>query len=126
MPHAMLDRMKIDPGHRTLGELLQERQWALQEIGRLMDDLARLASRRAIASDRVDGAQTTSSVDLDDPLASRRLLRLADVAKLAGLSRSTIYKMVGEGRFPAGVHFGPRTVRWHTKDILAWQNRLTE
>ena len=27
----MLDRLRIDPGSRTIGELIQERQWALQE-----------------------------------------------------------------------------------------------
>ena len=35
MNDAMWDRLKTDPGQRTLGELVQEREWAVQEIGRL-------------------------------------------------------------------------------------------
>ena len=31
----MLERLRDDPGSRTLGQLLQERQWALHEIERL-------------------------------------------------------------------------------------------
>jgi hypothetical protein len=37
----MLDRLRLDPGSRTLGQLLQERQWALQEITRLRAELLR-------------------------------------------------------------------------------------
>ena len=43
-PDDMLDRLKQDPGTRTLGELLQERQWALQEILSLTEQLGRLRS----------------------------------------------------------------------------------
>ena len=38
-----------------------------------------------------------------------------------GLSRSTIYKMMGEGTFPRPeAQVGTRGVRWLERDITAW------
>jgi len=42
----MLDRLTLDPGTRTLGELLQERKWAFWEIRRLHMDVGRLSRKR--------------------------------------------------------------------------------
>jgi len=36
VPLDMLDRLILDPGTRTLGELFQEREWAVSEIRRLL------------------------------------------------------------------------------------------
>lgn len=41
----MLGRLRLDPGSWTLGQLLQERQWAAQEITRLRAEVAQLRSR---------------------------------------------------------------------------------
>jgi hypothetical protein len=38
----MLARLREDPGGRTLGQLLLERQWALQQIERLTGELLQL------------------------------------------------------------------------------------
>lgn len=118
----MFDRLKIDPGHRTLGELLQERQWAVQEISRLKDEVARLNARRDGVSKRTHVNADTLPAGPSDPLAGRRLLRLADVKKLVGFSTSSIYKLISEGRFPDRIHYGARAVRWREEDIIAWQN----
>jgi prophage regulatory protein len=126
MPHDMLDRIGIDPGHRTLGELIQERQWAVHEISRLRDEVARLSSRRGVAVQDRDRASPPAGEVRDDPLAARRLLRLADVVKLVSLSRSTIWRLMRDGRFPSGVHFGPRAVRWRAADVFAWQDRVPD
>ena len=125
MSQDMFDAMRADPGHRTLGELLQERQWAVDEISRLRDEVIRLASRR------IDTAQSASSPKIpavrtfDDPLILRRLLRLSDVESLVGLSRSMIYRLISERRFPPQTRVGPRAVRWRAADILAWQDQVT-
>jgi len=37
-----------------------------------------------------------------------------------GLSRSTIYEMIGKGEFPRQFNLGPRAVGWSSKDVLAW------
>ena len=47
-------------------------------------------------------------------------LRLPKVIERTGLSRSLIYAMIKEGRFPAPVRIGLRAVAWHEADLLAW------
>ncbi len=123
MPEAMFERLAIDPGHRTLGELLQERQWAVQEIVQLRKEVARLEDRCQPRNQKAE-VKMTGEVP-EDPIASRRLLRMADVLRLVGFSRSTIYRMVSDHEFPAGVRIGPKCVRWRMADVLAWQDQVT-
>ncbi|WP_458097350.1 helix-turn-helix transcriptional regulator [Roseomonas sp. WA12] len=52
------------------------------------------------------------------------LLRIGEVEERAGLSRSTIYKRMGEGTFPAAVQLGGGVVRWRRSEIRAWQQAL--
>ena len=40
--------------------------------------------------------------------ANRRLLRLPEVKEKVGLSRTAIYRLIAEGRFPRQVCIGPR------------------
>lgn len=47
-------------------------------------------------------------------------LRLPDVIKKTGLSRSHIYKLRGEGKFPAGTHLSERIVVWRESEIDEW------
>src|SRR5258706_4644154 len=126
MAQDMLDRLMIDPGVRTLGELAQERQWAAQEIIDLRRKIGRLTRSNAVVVNRNMSAKTPADGELDAQLASRRLLRLADVIKLVGLSRSMVYKLIGEGRFPDRTRIGHRAVRWRAADIFAWQNRAAD
>lgn len=51
------------------------------------------------------------------------ILRRRDVEVRTGLSRSTIYLRLSEGRFPAPVKLGGRAVGWVESEIQAW---LTE
>jgi prophage regulatory protein len=119
----MFDRLRIDPGHRTLGELLQDRQWAVQKISRLQEEVARLKASQGAPARRSNANHNAPPSDPNDPIIGRRLLRLEDVKKLIGFSRSTIYNLISEGRFPDRIHVGPRAVRWREADIVAWQNR---
>ncbi len=45
---------------------------------------------------------------------------------MLGIGRSTIYKYVGEGSFPAPVKVGFRSVRWKLADVLAWREQARE
>ena len=126
MPDTMFDRLSIDPGHRTLGELIQERQWAVEEISRLHKEVTRLNARRDGASKRPNVNQDTLPAGPDDSFAGRRLLRLADVKKLVGFSRSTIYRLMSEGQFPDRIHYGRTAVRWRAADVVAWLNRTVK
>ena len=123
MPLDMLDRLCLDPGTRTIGELLQEREWAVSEIRRLRTDLGRL-SRKHQAEKIEEGMEQRGG--LDPKLHAQRLLRLAEVSTMVGLKRSSIYRYVAEGRFPSPIKVGERSVRWKLADVLAWRASIGE
>ena len=47
-----------------------------------------------------------------------RLLRLWDVLSIVPVSRSAWLNGVRDGRFPAPVALGPRTVAWRYSDVV--------
>ena len=53
-------------------------------------------------------------------MSTRRIWRLPDVLEQTGLSRSTIYEMIGRGEFPRQINLGPRAVGWVSDDVLDW------
>ena len=54
---------------------------------------------------------------------SHTILRLPAVKACTGLSRSTIYLRVAEGRFPKPVSLGGRAVGWLENEIQEWLQR---
>ena len=52
--------------------------------------------------------------------APRRFLRLPEVMARTGLSRSTIYVRLDEGRFPRPVSLGGRAVGWIEAEVDEW------
>jgi prophage regulatory protein len=54
------------------------------------------------------------------------ILRLPDVKRLIGLSRSTIYQLVAQGSFPKPVHLGERSVGWVQAEVEQWLQRRIE
>ena len=58
--------------------------------------------------------------------APRLLARLPMVLKMTALGRSTIYRWIAVGAFPAPVRLGPRAVAWRWSDLDRWtQSRDT-
>jgi prophage regulatory protein len=53
-----------------------------------------------------------------------RLIRLSEVQKMTGLSRSGIYKYISERRFPQNVSLGGRSVAWVEIEITQWIEEL--
>ena len=53
------------------------------------------------------------------------ILRRPDVEKRCGLSRSTIYQLMTEDRFPRPVRLGKRAVGWRESDIAKWLDELS-
>ena len=49
-----------------------------------------------------------------------RLLRRRDVEARTGLSRTSIYRLMREGRFPEPLKVGPKAVRWPESEIIDW------
>lgn len=54
------------------------------------------------------------------------ILRLPAVKARTGLSRSTIYLRISEGRFPKPVSLGDRAVGWVEAEINDWLNQQIE
>jgi prophage regulatory protein len=50
------------------------------------------------------------------------LLRRPDVQQRTGLSRSSLYNLIKEGRFPRPVQISDRSVAWISDDIDRWIN----
>jgi prophage regulatory protein len=55
-----------------------------------------------------------------------KILRLPNVLDRTGLSRSTVYQRVTEGRFPRPVSLGARAVGWIETEIEEWIVRQIE
>jgi prophage regulatory protein len=53
------------------------------------------------------------------------ILRRPYVEKRCGLSRSTIYQLMAEGRFPRPVRLGKRAVGWRESDVTRWLDALS-
>ncbi|WP_028765334.1 helix-turn-helix transcriptional regulator [Shewanella colwelliana] len=51
---------------------------------------------------------------------SKKVLRLPAVKGKVGLSRSSIYLRIAQGKFPASISLGDRAVGWLESDIEQW------
>jgi len=49
-----------------------------------------------------------------------KMLKLKEVVELTGLSRATIYRYEGRGKFPARRQMGPNSVRWNSEEVVEW------
>lgn len=54
------------------------------------------------------------------PSPAPAFYRLRDVMRITALSRSTIYRRVAEGRFPAPVRLGGRASAWQCASLQRW------
>ena len=52
------------------------------------------------------------------------ILRLPEVIKFTGLSRTTLYRRIAGGDFPRPVALGPRAVGFRESDIIEWLESL--
>jgi prophage regulatory protein len=53
--------------------------------------------------------------------AAKQFLRLPDVIKMVGKSRTAIYRDIQGGTFPAPIRIGARAVAWDSTAIETWQ-----
>ena len=49
-----------------------------------------------------------------------QLLKRTQVQELTGLSKTSIYKRMGEGEFPQSIALSPKTIRWDRREIDKW------
>lgn len=62
---------------------------------------------------------STNLTDLEN-LAYYRVLRPAQVVELIGLSRATIYRLMGEDGFLRSVEIGKGAIGWYAGEVLRW------
>jgi prophage regulatory protein len=124
----ILERLRIDPGQRTLGQLLQDREAAAHEIDQLRSQLSRLGAERRTAPlthSKGEKAPPAAADTRKPPFRAGTLIRLTDVCELLGVSRSTIYLLLTKGDFPEPVRVGQKAVRWQVDAIDAWRDART-
>ena len=51
-----------------------------------------------------------------------QLYRLPEVIRLTGLSKTSIYRLEGEGKFPTRFQLTESTVGWRADEIETWIN----
>ena len=56
---------------------------------------------------------------------SDRLIGMSELVTLTGLGRSTLYRHVAAGTFPAPVMAAPKARRWRLSDVQQWIAALT-
>ncbi|MDH1337628.1 AlpA family phage regulatory protein [Comamonas thiooxydans] len=55
-------------------------------------------------------------------MRSRQVIRIEEVLNITGLSRSMIYKLMAQERFPRPIALGDRAVGWYEEDVIRWIN----
>jgi len=68
----------------------------------------------------LEGPQGRGTMLAGNMVQTRRFIRLPEVKQRTGLSRSLIYELLAEGRFPKQVPLGSRAVGWVSDEIDAW------
>ena len=51
-----------------------------------------------------------------------KLVRVRDVMELTGISRTSLWRLIKSGDFPAPFRLGPRMNAWHEHEIYDWLN----
>ena len=68
-------------------------------------------------SERLAEASFNGTLDNLDDVS---FLRLPEVKALTGLSKTSLYALIREKRFPAPVRLGPRAVAWVRSEVRRW------
>jgi len=55
-----------------------------------------------------------------------KIIRLKEVIDCTGLSRTSVYKFIAEGRFPRSVSLGARSVGWVESEVQDWIAKRVE
>jgi len=57
-------------------------------------------------------------------LLNDRLLKLAQVMEITGLSKAMVYRLVSQGRFPKPCKPGGIATRWVESEVRAWRKKV--
>jgi prophage regulatory protein len=51
---------------------------------------------------------------------TERLIRFPELKTICGLSRSTVWRLESEGKFPRSIRISKRALGWSLMEILQW------
>ncbi len=57
-------------------------------------------------------------------ISDRKIMRIKEVVKTTGVSRSTIYRWVAKGQFPKYVKLSPTSTGWYSDKVYEWLESL--
>ena len=63
---------------------------------------------------------------LEPQIEDDTMLRMAEVARLTGISGSTVKRMVIDGRFPKPMRLSPRRIGWKPGEVKTWIRQLDD
>ena len=55
-----------------------------------------------------------------------KILRMPDVMKKIGASRSTVYRLMAEENFPRSIKVSKRNIGWRLNDVENWLDHRAE
>ena len=74
--------------------------------------------------------EATRQAETDDPAPDetrpRRMLIEKQVLQIIPFSRTTLYRMEKEGKFPRSTYISPNRRVWYEDQIIAWQRAVDE
>lgn len=62
--------------------------------------------------------------DIEEGAARRRMITMEQVLKMVPIGKSTLKRMIKDGRFPSGHYVTPNRRFWLIEEIMVWQNSL--
>lgn len=66
------------------------------------------------------GELVEATTNMATPANTIRFIRLPEVIRISGLSRSQIYRLCGAGHFPQSVKLGEATTAWVESEVQQW------
>ena len=119
----LFTQLRLDAGTRTLGQLIQEREWAFHEIEQLRHQIELLRSQSSLPelSPHSTGAERSNGCGNSFIYSSTNaFLTGKQIRTNLGISNSTLYRWVAECGFPKPINLGGRAVRWRAMDVRSW------
>ncbi|MNX87966.1 Prophage CP4-57 regulatory protein (AlpA) [compost metagenome] len=117
---AWADNQLTAPEHAHILGKITGRQIPEQQQVSGKEQKPQPTKARAKVKARIIPDKLPNTGDVQEGAPISDLLRIWDVEKILGISRSTIYRKERKGEFPSRVRIGDNSVAWREDDIRAW------
>jgi prophage regulatory protein len=81
---------------------------------------------RALPPNGDDAIPDVAATPVEPEPEDDAMLQKKEVARIAGVSSSTIDRMVKDGSFPKPMHLSRRRIGWPSREVKEWLNRLDD